>query len=438
VISELAAAAPCAGGAGSAAPDVVRLVSDLAGARVDEGDREVALVRLIDTAFATAVGCRTEQGRRSAAVSAALHGVDSLAGRASRLAAACRMTEIDDIDLLSCTTAGAVVVPTVFALLTSCGSPPPGRAEILDAVVLGYEVAVGLGESMDGPARLAAGVWPTLAAAPVTAAVVATLLVGERDDLERAVALAAQQSIHGNPRGTAREHMFAGAVLTGIASALAVRQGYTTAGSSGDDLGGLLTRGVPTSGSRRIHRPAVKGFCSARQAMTAVAALQEAVRGHRVEPASIGRIDVHVPRQYASMLDKPRVQSRRDSVSSAQYQLALAICRPEGLLNVDRTALRADELAAVMATVQVHRDDELSAQYPERWPARVRVVASGATFEATAEEVPGEDDHSLVALTRKIERFSPETSALGAQITAAATDERAGLAALARLLTDAR
>jgi 2-methylcitrate dehydratase PrpD len=418
---------------------VADVVGELTHVVVDDRDREVARARLADTVFATAVGCRTEQGERGAAVSAALYGEDSLASRAFRLSAACRMTEIDDVDLLSCTTPGAMVVPTVLAVLASpeVGARPDLKG-VLDAVVVGYEVAIGLGESMVGPTRLATGVWPSLAAGCVTAAVVATLLIGgDREDLEQAAVLAAQQSIHGNPRGSAREHMFAGSVVIGIGSALAVRRGFTTpAASGGGALGRLLTDPVAITPDRRIHRPVVKEFCSARQAMTAVAALREALAGRDLAPAAVERIDVDVPHQYAAMLDKPRVSSRRESVSSVQYQLALAISRPDGLLDVGRADLGAEELAPLMATVRVHGNDELSQRYPQRWPARVRITAGGSTVEVTADVVPGEDDHTLPALVRKTARFPTDLSALGAEIAARVVDagDAEGLVALARLV----
>ena len=153
-------------------------VRELAAVPVDDAAREAARLRLVDTMFAVAVGRRTEQGRRSAALGDSLHGSRSVAARAFRLAASCRMTEIDDIDLLSCTTPGAIVVPTVLAVL---GSPAVGDAvgaDVLDVVARGYEIAVGLGEGIAGPSRLASGVWPSLVVAPVTAAAVTTLLLG--------------------------------------------------------------------------------------------------------------------------------------------------------------------------------------------------------------------------------------------------------------------
>ena len=129
--------------------------------------------------------------------------------------------------------------------------------------------------------------------------------------------LASQQSIEGNPRGTAREHVFGAAVVTGIGSALAVRRGFAVAGSRGAGVRSRLLV-VPVEPASRVRqRPAVKRFCSARQAMTSVVALRQLLDRTGASTGSLERIDVDVPHEYAAMLDKPQILTRRDSISSA-------------------------------------------------------------------------------------------------------------------------
>lgn len=396
----------------TAAVDIVRHLREVA---VSDSDRDAARLRLADTAVAALVGSRTQQGWESAQLAESLHGSRSTAGLAFRLTAACRMTEIDDIDLLSCITPGSVVVPTVLALMSAEG----GRFEldgVLDVIVRGYEVALGLGEAMRGPHRLGVGAWPTLAVGGVTAATVTTLLLGWADDeVAAAIMLASQQSVQANPRGNARECLLAGAVVTGIGCALAARRGFSISGNrAGGVLAELLDTWPADAGPARIHRPSIKPFCAARQAITAVSAVRSILTDTGLSPAKIDRIDVEAPPEYAAMLDKPIVSSRRESVSSAQYQLALALLDPVGLYDVERQKLRADEaFHALMSVIHVHPADDLSTQYPARWPARVQIEADGRTFKATADEVPGERDSSaqnLAGKVRKLSQVVPELS----------------------------
>jgi 2-methylcitrate dehydratase PrpD len=403
---------------------VAELVAAVIALPVSDAARAAARARLADTAFATLVGSETAQGRASVNLAAELYGRSSLAAQAFRLSAACRLTEIDDVDLLSCITPGSIVVPTVLAVLSANPGAAPSLEAVLDTIARGYELALVLGEAMQGPRRLAYGIWPSLAVSGVTAAAVTSVLLGASNrDVEAATALAAQQSVSGNPRGNAREIQFATAVATGIGAALAARHGFSVHGTRGAGaVGDLLVAEVPLAGvTERVFRPAVKSFCSARQAMTSVTALREILRESPLAPGEIERIDVEVPAEYAAMLDKRVVSSRRESLSSAQYQLALAAHEPAGLFDVARDRIRTDiSFRATMNAVQVVASAELSARYPEQWPARVRLTAGASTYYAKADEVPGERDYSPTALQVKLRNFCAAPGSPDARSEAAA------------------
>jgi 2-methylcitrate dehydratase PrpD len=387
---------------------VAELVAAVIALPVSDAARTAARARLADTALATLVGCETAQGRAGAGLATALYGPNSVAAQAFRLSAACRLTEIDDVDLLSCITPGSIVVPTVLAVLTVNPAADPSLEAVLDTIARGYELALALGEAMQGPRRLAFGIWPSLAVGGVTAAALTSVLLGASNrDVEAATVLAAQQSVSGNPRGNAREIQFANAVVTGIGAALAVRHGFSAGTRGAGSVGDLLVAEVPLAGvTERVFRPAVKRFCSARQAMTSVTALREILRESPLAPGEIERIDVEVPTEYAAMLDKPVVTSRRESMSSAQYQLALTAHDPAGLLDVARDRLRSDtSFRATMNAVRVVASPELSARYPEQWPARIRLTAGASTYYAKADEVPGEREHSAEAMRVKLRDF---------------------------------
>jgi 2-methylcitrate dehydratase PrpD len=417
----------CAGARPTALPAGVSL-AELVGAvialPVTGAGRAAARARLADTAFATLVGGETAQGRAGAGLAAGLYGAGSLAARAFRLSVACRLTEIDDVDLLSCVTPGAIVVPTVLAVLAAGPAASPSIEAVLDTIARGYELALVLGEAMQGPRRLADGTWPSLAVGGVTAAALTSVLLGASGaEAGAAAGLAAQQSVSGNPRGNAREVQFATAIVTGIGAALAARHGFSAAGTRGAGrLGELLVAPAPlAAAAERVFRPAVKRFCSARQVMTSVTALREILRESPLPLGEIERIDVEVPEQYAAMLDKPVVTSRRESMSSAQYQLALAAHDPAGLLDVARDPLRdGRSFRATMNAVRVVASPELSARYPGQWPARVRLTAGARTYDAQADEVPGEREHSAQAVAAKLRDFCAAPGSPGGRGDAAA------------------
>ena len=419
---------------------VAELVRTLSALRVEDRDRAVARLRLADTGFAALVGRRTGQGRRSAELGARLYQAGSLAGTAFRLVAACRMTEVDDIDLPSCITPGAVVVPTVLAAVAAGATPELDVRAALDVMVRGYEVAIGLGEAIRGPYRLAGGTWPTLAVGGVTAAAITCwLLDAAPEEQDAAVILAAHQSVLANPRGNAREVFLANSVVTGIGAALAVRKGFSVPGDPGGRLADLLDT-VPSPGPARIHRAAVKAFCAARQAMTAVSALQAILVNEDLPADAIDRIDVEVPAEYAAMLDKPTVDSRRESISSIQYALALTALDPDGLLDIDRSTLRTGPaVRSLMSAIHVKPADDLSQRYPDQWPARVRVWIGRRSAEQFTDHVPGERDLSVMRLhakAAKLTRVTPELSSTAEALIerSLAADSTADLQSVAELI----
>jgi 2-methylcitrate dehydratase PrpD len=98
-----------------------------------------------------------------------------------------RCTEIDDIHLASCITAGSIVVPTVLALAPRGAFRSTG--DCAAAALAGYEAAIRLGMAINGPQALLQGTWPTGHAAPFGSAAVAARALA-LDETQTAGALA--------------------------------------------------------------------------------------------------------------------------------------------------------------------------------------------------------------------------------------------------------
>src|SRR5881628_497129 len=311
----------------------------------------------------------------------------------SRLAGWCasaRLTEADDIHLTSCTTPGSVVVPTALHLARTGVFQTFG--DFVTAVLAGYETLIRVGYAIDGPYVLASNVWPTLFAAGAGAAAVACrawkLNVSQTAGalstaLAAATGIAPPAVMENSSRwvslGCAAEH--------GVAAAMAARQ---------DALGDpqLLERyrgriaGVRISarrllqGAGRVGRRflfdeiGLKPYPIARQALAAVEACRQ-LAGSGTK--GISAITVSVPSRQSRIIDRPaRPSSRIQSITSVQYQIALALLSPNRLMEFDRTPpFQTETLRSLAAKVRVRRDARLEGQYPEMWPARVVVERSG-------------------------------------------------------------
>ena len=364
----------------SALESLAALIQDPALASVPTARMERLRLHIADTLGMMLEGAKLAEGKAAFAVGSRLAG----------WCASARLTEADDIHLRSCTTPGSVVVPAALHLTSTGVFQTFG--DFVTAVLAGYETLIRVGYAIDGPYVLASNVWPTLFAAGAGAAAVAcrawTLDVSQTAGalstaLAASTGIAPPAVMENSSRwvslGCAAEH--------GVAAAMAARQ---------DALGDpqLLERyrgriaGVRISarrllqGAGRVGRRflfdeiGLKPYPIARQALAAVEACRQ-LAGSGTK--GISAITVSVPSAQSRIIDRPaRPSSRMQSITSVQYQIALALLSPNRLMEFDRTPpFQTETLRSLAAKVRVRRDARLEGQYPEMWPARVVVERSG-------------------------------------------------------------
>ena len=154
---------------------IERFARHLVDLRLDRlaGDEHAILVdHLIDTIGASVAGGGASEGRAVLAFDP--RGTLSEGGRPVRAepldavaprVAATRSSEIDDIHMASCTTPGAIVIPT--ALTLAAARPNLTGAELGTAILAGYEAMTRLGAAIGGPTIVYRGGWPSYFCAPI-------------------------------------------------------------------------------------------------------------------------------------------------------------------------------------------------------------------------------------------------------------------------------
>src|SRR5215471_2024137 len=165
---------------------------------------KIVELHLKDTVAAFVAGLRTTEGKALAQFYGARRDAAELAAAAAGIA---RLSESDDIHLGSCVTPGAVVIPVALALAGTHGAEDFNRA-----VAAGYSAGLTLGIAIDGTKALEKGIWPTLLAAPIMAAVTASSMRGHNaGQLSHAIALslAGAGGRLGRPSGTPSGRWFA-------------------------------------------------------------------------------------------------------------------------------------------------------------------------------------------------------------------------------------
>jgi 2-methylcitrate dehydratase PrpD len=329
-----------------------------------------------DTLAAFLVGSRTSEGRGLARSCRA--GADR-ADVAALVSAIARLSECDDIHLASCITPGAVVIPTALAFADNTGAQQFNRA-----VAAGYAAGLALGTGIGGARALTRGVWPTLFAAPVMAAVTASCMRGyDSERLARVIASPVERT--GSPQGTTRWVLLAQAIAKGIRASDA-----TDAASP--SLDGIDMRVFESAPS--LSETGFKPFPIARQGACAVAAFQR-ILAKGVDATRIDSIDVFVPDVHMALVTRPLAEGDRlTRLCNMGFQLSCAALAPESLYDPERAASPALVEFAARVTVLVATD--LETDLPSRWPARVVVKAGAQRFEETVVNAPF--DHDAVDL----------------------------------------
>ena len=354
---------------------------------------EIADLHVRDTIAAFVCALATREGRALARL------YDERANRidlAAIVTGIARLSESDDIHLASCVTPGAAVIPVALAFAES-----NSRDEFNRAVSAGYSAGLQIGSVVGGAKSLAHGVWPTLLAAPLMAAVTTSCLAGhDAPTLAHAIALSFSGASGrlGRPAGAGRWFTFAEAVAKGMRASIAAGRGVqgdlallvrpwltAQAGHDGVDMNAFESR-VPISDA------GFKPFPIARQGANAVAAFQRML-ADGFDPKQIESIEVFVPAMNVALISRPLVaRDRLSLLCNMGFQLACAAFAPDMLYDPERANGPADQLMEFARRVSVVAATDLDAYLPGRWPARVVVNCGQQKFEETVIAAPFDHD----------------------------------------------
>jgi 2-methylcitrate dehydratase PrpD len=346
---------------------------------LDERAVEAARQRLFDTLASFAVGTTTGEGHlllRFAETSpfpATMNLIRYMCGTI-------RHTEVDDIHIGSCTTAGSMVVPV--AVLTAAAEGIDDQ-QALCSLVAGYEAMTRLGSAVDGALRIYEGVWGTYLAAPFAgAAVVAKLRGYVPEQMSHALAIAASRStgiaFQMPGHETARWFTAGSAAVDGYLCAQAAQVGM-----KGDVE--ILEKGFARA-IRAEFKPDLfqegtdwrildidsKPFRTSRQGLSATEACLDLMNGQCSD--DVEEAQVWLPKQVLALVDQPNPPAERPSIG-LQHQLAAAIVDsatlydPGGVRPPDEGRVRP-----LMGRIGLSDDPKLTSLYPRQWGGRVEIT----------------------------------------------------------------
>ena len=375
--------------------------------------REALRLHVADTVGAWIAGSATPEGRALLKFGA---NRDAMPDRVAMHCALARLSEIDDIHLVSGITPGSLIVPSALTIAASLGREGTALAE---AIAVGYDAMVRLGSGLGGPAILYRGIWPTYFAAPFGVAAAAARLLG-LDESKAAHALAIALVLAspgvGRPSGATNSRWLAigNAARNGVTAALSAQSGFTGdlrifEGEFFSAIYGLSPDQAVLLDDRPVlSEVSFKPWCAAKQTMAATQALKEIIE-EGVPPSEMTDLVVSVPPPYLKMIDHGVVAGERSSyLTSASYQMALAALHPGALIDVGQTPESVPaEIRDFMAKISVRADEDLLHHYPKSWPARLEVTTPGGTRERLVIHVPGDpqrpfDESQIAAKFRRV------------------------------------
>lgn len=341
-------------------------------------------------------------------------GRSSAAGAALANGVASHILEFDDVHKGSTLHAAAPVLPAALAVAER--ERASGRAFLLAAVV-GYEAAFRVGEAVN-PSHYA--YWhPTGTAATFGAAAAAGSLMGlDAAQMRDALGSAGTQAAglwEFNTDGAMSKHLHPGkAAMNGILAADLARRGFTGASrivegergfvramSDGGDVG-RITDGL---GARwKIGENCYKLHACCGHTHTAIDAALDlrATRGWREGDAAreIAAIAIALYGPGYAIVRRMNPRTPYQAKFSVAYCVAAALA--EGCVGLEQFAperftadgVAAPAIAALLARTTVTVDPALTAQYPERWPARLTLrLADGTTLRGGADYPRGNPEN---------------------------------------------
>lgn len=338
----------------------------------------------------------------------------SFIGAAWANSAAASALDLDDGHRLARGHPGAVVIPTALAVAHEIGA---GHEELVNAVVIGYEVGVAIGGARTVYGNT--GTWAAYAAVATAAALRrssgrvlahALAIAGESAPNQLFSSAAAQVP---PPEGSDVKEGIPWSVVTGLIALELAEAGHTGPRNILDSTVHYRFEGELALGSAlHVCNTYFKLYACCRHIHAPLDALLALIDQHGLDPREIDEIEVRTYGGALRISNKSDPDNLVDIQYSIPYCLALvAMAGPQALLPLTSEALGRAEVVALAKKVKLTLDPELDGQFPEKTLARVSVTCANRRLvseitaprgEAANPLTKAELDAKFRAATRRI------------------------------------
>lgn len=326
-----------------------------------------------------------------------------------------RSVEVDDVEPDSASHVGSIVIPASLAV----GEREKiGGRELVEAIVMGYEVISRLGKATRGMATR--GFYPTLVFGPFGAAAATGLILGlDEDAILNALSIAASHSsglrqytlstgtvnrVHGGiaAYGGMRAALLAQRGFTGPATILEGTRGF---GRAFAEKGVLEEISYEPAKEFAILKVALRRYCCCGRQNSSLDAISKIAGEHAVRASDIDRITV---RTGSSTVDNVGVIVEPKDITNAQFSgrfgIALRIVKGGNRFRdyYNEENLRDPEISGLIKKIEYIVDDDLAKALQSKGsPASVEArLKDGAVYRETVDAARGTSRNPLTTEER--------------------------------------
>ncbi|NWG01809.1 MAG: MmgE/PrpD family protein [Syntrophaceae bacterium] len=331
--------------------------------------------------------------------------------------------EMDDVNNEASLHPGVVVFPSALAMSEWMGAT--GK-QLIEAVVLGYEVMVRLGKGLGAQNSYQRGFHPTGTCGSFGSSATASKLLGlGKKGMLNALGIAGSQaagSMEYLAQGAWTKRFHPGwAALSGMVAALLAQKGFRGPSSIIEGRDGFLhaySNGADSSrvleglGSGfEILRTSVKPYGCCRYMQPPIDAILKMVKDNDLQPEEVEKIKVGILRAGAHLIAEPleekyRPQSIVDAQFSMPFGAAVAVLyRRAGLREFCLSKIRSEEVKQMMRRVECEVDPDLEKTFPKQWGATAEILTKDGKNYSTKVEFCRGDPENPLSWEEMIEKF---------------------------------
>ncbi len=317
-------------------------------------------------------------------------------GAAFLNAALAHSLDFDDTHAPSTLHPGAPVIPAAIIAGEMTGA---SGADVLAAIVAGYEVTCRVGLALPAGDHYARGFHPTATCGAFGAAAAAARVFGlPAERIEAAMGIALSQaagSLQFLVDGAWTKPFQVGwASMAGLTAAILAREGYRGPREALEGRHGFLQGYAPTPDPARVIQDlgtvfetmatGVKPYPSCRYGHAGIDAVLALRAEHAIEPQEVSAIRYGLSRAGLLLVGAP-IEDKRNprNLVGAQFSapFVLSAALVTGRMAWESYALLDDPvIRATMAKVDCVHDDEIEAEFPANMSGRITIDARGRSF----------------------------------------------------------